>query len=67
MAGGREARHVATEFGDDHLRRAPDDAGNRVESGERVGVCSGERLDAAIVRRDGVVEKLDVAQGGVRA
>jgi hypothetical protein len=60
MAGGREARPVATEFGDDHLRRAPGDAGNRVESGERVGVCGGERRDTTIVRRDGVVEKLDV-------
>lgn len=57
-----EARHVAAEFGDDCLGGAPRDTGNRVESGERVGVCRSERLDAAIIRRDGVVEKLDVAQ-----
>ena len=37
MAGGREARHVAAEFGDDHLGRAARDAGNGVEPGERVG------------------------------
>ena len=59
MAGGREARHVAAEFGDDHLGRAPGDAGNRVEPGERVGVGRGERRDMAIVGGDGVVEELE--------
>jgi hypothetical protein len=63
MPGGREARHVAAEFGDDRLGGAAPHPGNRVELGERIGVRGGERGDVAIVRRDGLVEELDVARG----
>src|SRR6266446_2894580 len=62
VARGREPRHVAAEFGRDHLGRAAGDAGDRVELGERFGVRRGERLDLAIARGDGAVEELDVAQ-----
>jgi hypothetical protein len=55
-------RHVATEFGHDHLRRAPGDTRNRVEPGELRRVCGRERLDLTIVRGDRAVEELDVAQ-----
>ena len=62
MPGGREARHVAAEFGDDRLGGAAGHPGTRVEPGEDVRVGCGERGDVAIVRRDGLVEELDVAQ-----
>ena len=62
MAGGREARHVAAEFGDDRLGGAARDPGNGVEPGERVGLGRGERRDVAIAGRDRLVEELDVAQ-----
>src|SRR5206468_593101 len=55
-------RHVAAEFGRDHLGRAAGDAGDRVEPGERIGVRGGARLDLAIAHGDGAVEELDVAQ-----
>src|SRR5205823_14480257 len=61
MARRREPRHVAAEFGRDHLGRAAGDAGDRVELGERLGVRRGEGLDLAIARGDGAVEELDVA------
>src|SRR5262249_11467034 len=47
MTRGREARHVAAEFGRDDLGRPARDAGNRVEPGERIGVRRGEGLDMA--------------------
>ena len=62
MARRREPRHVAAEFGRDHLGRAAGDAGDRVEPGERIGVRGGARLDLAIAHGDGAVEELDVAQ-----
>jgi hypothetical protein len=65
MADAREPRHVAAEFGRDHLGRSARSAGNRVEPGECVGICRGEPLDEAIGRRDGVVEELDMAQAVV--
>jgi hypothetical protein len=60
MAGGREARHVAAEFGGDHLGRAARDAGNGVEPGECVGIGRGERREVAIAGGDRLVEELDV-------
>jgi hypothetical protein len=65
MADAREPRHVAAEFGRDHLGRSARSAENRVEPGECVGICRGEPLDVAIGRRDGVVEELDMAQAVV--
>src|SRR5207249_3985173 len=62
VAGGREARHVAPELGDDDLSRAPCDPRDGVEPGERVGLRRGEGRDLAVAGRDGVVEELDVAQ-----
>jgi len=62
MARGREARHVAAEFGHDHLGGAPGDPRNCVEPREGVGLRGGARYDLAVAGRDGVVEELDVAQ-----
>src|SRR5438876_6160177 len=52
MARRREPRHVAAEFGRDHLGRAAGDAGDGVELGERLGVRRGEGLNLAIARGD---------------
>jgi len=62
MAGGREARHVAPEFGDNCLSGAASDAGDGVEPRDRLGVGGGARRDAAIAGRYRRVEELDVVQ-----
>jgi hypothetical protein len=54
--------HVAAEFGEDGLGRAPRDPGNGVEPGQRVAVRRGERRDVAITSGDGVIEELDVME-----
>ena len=63
MAGGREAPHVAAEFGDDRLGRAARDPGNRVEPGDAPRPAAAvQRRDVAIAGGDGLVEEFDVAQ-----
>jgi hypothetical protein len=62
MARGGKTRHVAPEFGGDHLGRAARDPGNRVEPGECSGLRRGEALDVAVGGGDRLVEELDVAQ-----
>jgi hypothetical protein len=62
VADGREDRHVDAALGDQHLRRAQLDAGDRAEELDRLGLRLCDVGDALIEGFDREVEAVDVGE-----
>jgi hypothetical protein len=67
MLGAGEAAHVRANLGDEHLRSAPGDTGDRREQRDRLPLSGQARFQLSVDARDGRIQLVEVGELLARA